>query len=277
MKALIKGVAIIFLVMLVSCCAVVGCVSIYMRKKAELKKQQEEIIAGYPELIKAYLEEKYDCEFCVASKRESGMGSPVPFAQPDYITYTYKAWEDKKDGYAFWTRVYPVSLEDKSVMEIKDNYCWVFINRKIKDYFNEKLEEIGVSGYKIFTFSDDEVLFGRNVNENSTIKQAITNSNRSLFPTIFVVFPPTILSDEDALHIEMETITRNFYDKYAHKNLLGVDVNISETYTYEDFLKIEPDKTEQYQFRAKKSEYADEALIPVKLNPQISISVSEKE
>ena len=73
---------------------------------------------------------------------QEGAGCPVPFAKPDYITYRYLAWENEEDGYAFWLKVYPESLEDKEIREIRDNYCWKFISEKIKEELEARLEGI---------------------------------------------------------------------------------------------------------------------------------------
>jgi len=95
-------------------------------EKKEEQARQREIMAGYPEEIKAYLEEKYGREFCVFSTWESEDNGPVPFAPPSYGPYTFLAWENEEDGYAFWTSVYPKSLDDKRIKEIRDNYYNAF-------------------------------------------------------------------------------------------------------------------------------------------------------
>ena len=63
-------------IMIGAICAMFGCVS-----RKEQDRRNEELVAAYPEEVKAYLEEKYGREFCVSSEREAGEGSPIPFAE----------------------------------------------------------------------------------------------------------------------------------------------------------------------------------------------------
>ena len=147
-------------VILGSGCIVGGCVRSNMRKREE-RERQAEVVAGYSDKIKAYLEEKYGREFCVSPDWKGGGGSSVPFAKPDYIMYDYLAWEDEEDGYAFWTRLYPVSLDNKEIREIKDNYCWKFIGEKIKEELEARLEGI-IDECRIiaYPFYPDNMFFG---------------------------------------------------------------------------------------------------------------------
>lgn len=118
-------------------CVLTGCVS-----RKEQQRRNEELMAAYPEEVKAYLEEKYGREFYVDPKPIGRGGSPIPFASEDYFTCKYVAYENEEDGYAFWTEVYPVSLEDTRIAEIKDTYCWKFISRKIKEEIGAKWREV---------------------------------------------------------------------------------------------------------------------------------------
>ena len=239
-------------------CIVVGCASSNMRKKEE-PARQEEIVAGYPDEIKAYLEEKYGREFCVDPKRRGrgGGGSPIPFSQPDYITYSYLAWENEEDGYAFWTEVYPESLEDKEIREIKDNYSWKFISGKIKEELEARLEGI-IDECKIIAYPFGDMMFGEKTNADSELKEALLDSKSSASTVnIFVYVSPEIQLDEDGSLPEIEKIVEGFYNDNFPTNSHSLEFQIRETYTEEDYLKIEAEKSEQYIMDVKESEYGD--------------------
>lgn len=253
-------------------CIVAGCASSNMRKKEE-QARREEIIAGYPDEIKAYLKEKYGREFCVASKPISGTGSPIPFMHSDYVTYQYLAWENEEDGYAFWTEVYPMSLEDKEIREIRDNYSWKFISGKIKEELEARLEGI-IDECKIIARPFGDMMFGEKTNTDSGIKEALLDSESSASTIdIWVYVLPEIRFDEDGSLPEIEKIVEGFYNDYFPVNSHSLDFYIQETYTEEDYLKIEPEKSEQYLMHVKESEYEDGAKVPVSSKRIVNISI----
>jgi len=252
----------------------IGCIANGCARRREEQERQEELIAGYPDQIKAYLEEKYGREFCVASdwKDWGGSGNPIPFAQPDYITYEYLAWENEEDGYAFWTKVYPVSLKDMSVREIKDNYCWKFISGKIKEELKARLEGI-IDDYKIviYPFNWDEVQFGKEIKEDTEMKEALLASDIATSIYIWVFISPELQFDEGESQAEIEKIVEDFYKEYFRAGTHRIEFSIRETYTKEDYLKIEPEKTEQYYAYVKEPEYENGARIPVDFVDKIVI------
>lgn len=255
-------------------CIVVGCAGSSMRKKEE-QARQEEIVAGYPDEIKAYLEEKYGREFCVVLKQPGGAGSPVPFAKPDYVTYRYLAWENEEDGYAFWVKVYPESLEDKEIREIRDNYSWKFISGKIKEELEARLEGI-IDECKIIARPFGDMMFGEKTNMDSGIKEALLDSKSSASTIdIFVYVSPEIQLGEDGSLSEIEKIVEGFYNDYFPADSHSLDFTIQETYTEEDYLKIEPEKSEQYLMGVKESEYGDGIWdwIPVGSKRIVDISI----
>jgi len=249
-----------------------GCVNSSMRKKEE-QARQEEIKAGYPEEIKAYLEEKYGREFCVSPTWESMDNGPVPLAPPTYVPYRYLAWENEEDGYAFWTKVYPKSLDDKRIREIKDNYCWKFISEKIKEELEARLEGI-IDECRIIAYPcySDNMFFGWKINQDSGIKEALLDS-KNMHTIIWVFVSPEIQFDECDSLPEIEKIVEGFYYDYFQADSHDLDFKIQETYTEEDYLKIEPEKTEQYCLHVKESEYEDEARVPVDYKTIVDISI----
>ena len=61
-------------VMIGAICMMSGCMS-----RKEQDRRNEELVAAYPEEVKAYLEEKYGREFCVNPKRRGGGWKPNSF------------------------------------------------------------------------------------------------------------------------------------------------------------------------------------------------------
>ncbi|MDE7478089.1 MAG: hypothetical protein K2M91_09090 [Lachnospiraceae bacterium] len=242
-------------------------------KKEEQERQNEELVAAYPEQIKAYLKEKYGREFCVNPRwrgvggNRSENGNPIPFAVETYFMYEFIAWEDEEDGYAFQTRVYPVSLDDKSILEIRDSYCWKFINRKIRDEIIEAWKDITEEECKIIIVpgvSESDPLYGKSIDENSAIKDVLLEDiNIKTEIDIFVIFPPELGLGETELNIATKEIAANFYNEYVKESGWRLWVHIWETYTKEDFLKIEPEKSEQYRCGAKvpEAEYENKGWI----------------
>lgn len=238
-----------------------------------LKARQEEIMAGYPDEIEAYLEEKYRRDFCVAPEWEGGSGgSPVPFAPYEGNgSRTYLAWENEEDGYAFRTNVCPESLDDRRIREIRDNYCWKFISQKIKEELETRLEGI-IDDCTIVAYSPYyNMLFGENTNKDSEIKEALLDSN-GIHVCIWVFVSPEIQFDESISLSKIEKIVDGFYHDCFPTNSY-LDFRIVETYTGEDYLKIEPEKTEQYCMYVKESEYEDEARVPVDYKILVDISI----
>ena len=266
----------ICMILIIICPIVVGvtCFRNWWGKKVEQKRQNEELRAAYPEDVKAYLEEKYGRKFCVDPKPKSDDGSPIPFAQPDYFTCEYRAWEDEEDGYAFWTEVYPVSLEDNRVLKIRDGYCWKFISSKIRDEMSEEWKEVTEEECKIITFPPLwSGIFGQRIYEKSKIKDALKNIQTEI--RIFVIFPPELGLEDTELDIATEKIVTNFYNEYVKGSGCRLWVCICETYTEEDFLKIDPEISEQYRLKAKESEYEKKDWLPVELIRRKKIEMQE--
>ncbi len=244
---------------IIMCLVIIGVIGCGSRKK-EQERRNEELVASYPEEIKAYLEEKYGRDFCVNPKWKGGGGSPFPLEH--YFTYDFIAWEDEEDSYAFWTKVYPVSLDDNNVVEIRDSYCWKFISRKIRDEISEAWKEITEEECKIIIDPlRTDISFGKSINENSGIKEALKEIETEI--SIFVIFSPELELGETELNIATEEIATNFYNEYIKESGCQLCIYIWETYTKEDFLKIEPEKSEQYHFGVKEpeSEYENKGWI----------------
>ena len=258
-------------IMIGAICMMSGCMS-----RKEQDRRNEELVAAYPEEVKAYLEEKYGREFCVNPKRRGGGGSPIPFASEDYITYKYVAYENEEDGYAFWTEVYPVSLEDKRIAEIKDNYCWKFVSSKIKKEFSAKWREFTEEDAKIIVDTYSYIRFGEEIDASSEIKDAIESITRYTELRIFIMCPPESGLSEDELYNKVKVIANDFYADYIQESPHQLWVGVYETYTKEDFLKIEPEKTEQYFWKVKESTYEDNSSFPVKYKLKVYVEVNNK-
>lgn len=254
-------------------CVISGCRS---RQREEQKRRNEELVAAYPEEVKAYLEEKYGREFCVDPKPIGGGGSPIPFASEDYFTCKYVAWENEEDGYAFWTEVYPVSLKDNRIAEIKDNYCWKFVSSKIKKEFSAKWREFTEEDAKIIVDTYSYIRFGEEIDASSEIKDAIESMTRHTEFRIFIMCPPESGLSEEELYNEVEVIANDFYEDYIQESPHRLWVGIYETYTKEDFLKIEPEKTEQYFWKVKESTYEDNSSFPVKYKLKVYVEVDNE-
>ena len=254
-------------------CVISGCKS---RQREEQKRRNEELVAAYPEEVKAYLEERYGREFCVNPKRRGGGGSPIPFASEDYITYKYVAYENEEDGYAFWTEVYPVSLEDKRIAEIKDNYCWKFVSSKIKEEIGAKWREVTGEDAKIVIETLPDIRLGEGINADSEMKDAIESITLYTFIDIFIFCPPELKLSEDELYNKVEVIANDFYGEYIQGSPHRLEVGVYETYTKEDFLKIEPEKSEQYYWKVKESTYEDNSRFPVRYNPRVRVEIGNE-
>ena len=81
MRARIKIRILACLAIMIAICMMSGCMS-----RKEQDRRNEELVAAYPEEVKAYLEERYGREFCVNPKPIGRGGSPIPFASEDYFT-----------------------------------------------------------------------------------------------------------------------------------------------------------------------------------------------
>ena len=252
-----------------TCMVVAGVICMISGCRSRQRERNEELVAAYPEEIKAYLEEKYGREFCVNPNPRGGGGSPIPFASEDYITYKYVAYENEEDGYAFWTEVYPLSLEDKRIADIKDNYCWRFVSRKIKEELGAKWREIMEEDTKIVIDTYSNIRLGEEINADSEIKDAI----KGIPLRIYIICPPGLGLGEDELYNEVEVIANDFYEDYIQGSSRQFTVGVYETYTKEDFLKIEPEKTERYIWEIEKSTYEDNQWFPVKLKRRAYVEI----
>ncbi|MDE7478088.1 MAG: hypothetical protein K2M91_09085 [Lachnospiraceae bacterium] len=263
-------------IIIIICLLIIGvtCCRSQKEKKSEQKRQNEALVASYPDQIKAYLEKKYGRKFCVNPEWIGGGGSPIPFAQPDYVTYECIAWEDEEHGYAFRTEVYPVSLDDKRVVEIRDSYCWKFISRKIRDEISEAWKEITEEEFKIIIYPYLwKGTFGKRIYSNSGIKEALKEIETEI--RIYVIFSPELELGETELNIATEEIATNFYNEYIKESGCQLCIYIWETYTKEDFLKIEPEKSEQYKLKVMESEYEDKNWLPVDVIRRTEVKMKE--
>ena len=255
MRARIKIRILACLAIMIAICMMSGCMS-----RKEQDRRNEELVAAYPEEVKAYLEERYGREFCVNPKRRGGGGSPIPFASEDYITYKYVAYENEEDGYAFWTEVYPVSLEDKRIAEIKDNYCWKFVSSKIKEEIGAKWREVTGEDAKIVIEILPDIRLGEGINADSEIKDAIESITLPPGFSIYIICPPELGLSENELYNKVEVIANDFYADYVQESEYRLEVGVYETYTKEDFQKIEPEKTERYSWEIEESTYGSNKL-----------------
>lgn len=249
----------------ITCMVVAGVICVISGCKSQQDRRNEEFMAAYPEEVKAYLEEKYGREFCVDPKPIGRGGSPIPFASEDYFTCRYVAWENEEDGYAFWTEVYPVSLKDNRIAEIEDNYCWKFVSSKIKEEIGAKWREVTGEDAKIVIEILPDIRLGEGINADSEMKDAIESITLYTFIDIFIFCPPELKLSEDELYNKVEGIANDFYEEYIQGSPHRLEVGVYETYTKEDFLKIEPEKLEQYFWKVKESTYEDNSGFPVEL------------
>ena len=271
MRARIKIRILACLAIMIAICMMSGCMS-----RKEQDRRNEELVAAYPEEVKAYLEERYGREFCVNPKRRGGGGSPIPFASEDYITYKYVAYENEEDGYAFWTEVYPVSLEDKRIAEIKDNYCWKFVSSKIKEEIGAKWREVTGEDAKIVIEILPDIRLGEGINADSEMKDAIESITLYTFIDIFIFCPPELKLSEDELYNKVEGIANDFYEEYIQGSPHRLEIGVYETYSKEDFLKIEPEKSEQYYWKVKESTYEDNSRFPVRYNSRVRVEIGNE-
>nr|WP_300809118.1 hypothetical protein [uncultured Acetatifactor sp.] len=255
-------------IMIGAICIMSGCMS-----RKEQDRRNEELVAAYPEEVKAYLEEKYGREFCVDPKPIGGGGSPIPFASEDYFTCKYVAWENEEDGYAFWTEVYPVSLKDNRIAEIKDNYCWKFVSSKIKEEIGAKWREVTGEDTKIVIYTRSDIRFGEDINADSEIKDAIESITLPPGFSIYIICPPELGLSENELYNKVEVIANDFYADYVQESEYRLEVGVYETYTKEDFQKIEPEKTERYSWEIEESTYGSNKWFPVELKTRAYVEV----
>ena len=270
MRVRIKIRILACLAIMIAICMMSGCMS-----RKEQDRRNEELVAAYPEEVKAYLEERYGREFCVDPKPIGRGGSPIPFASEDYFTCKYVAWENEEDGYAFWTEVYPESLKDNRIAEIKDNYCWKFVSRIIKEEFSARWREVAEEDTKIVMDTYSSIRFGETLDEDSEIKEAIESITVPALLDISIICPPGLGLSEEELCNELEVITNDFYEEYMQGSPHRLWVRVYETYTKEDFLKIEPEKSEQYFWKVKESTYKDNSGFPVELKLKARVNINK--
>ena len=270
MRVRIKIRILACLAIMIAICMMSGCMS-----RKEQDRRNEELMAAYPEEVKAYLEEKYGREFCVDSKPIGRGGSPIPFASEDYFTCKYVAWENEEDGYAFWTEVYPVSLKDNRIAEIKDNYCWKFVSSKIKEEIGKWREATGEDA-KIVIYALPDIRLGEGINADSEMKDAIESITLYTFIDIFIFCPPELKLSEDELYNKVEVIANDFYEEYIQGSPHRLEIGVYETYSKEDFLKIEPEKSEQYYWKVKESTYEDNSRFPVRYNSRVRVEIGNE-
>lgn len=71
-------------------CVISGCKS---RQREEQKRRNEELVAAYPEEVKAYLEERYGREFCV--NQNAGEGAEAQSLLPRRTILPINMWHMK--------------------------------------------------------------------------------------------------------------------------------------------------------------------------------------
>ena len=119
-------------------------------------------------------------------------------------------------------------------------------------------------------------MYGKSIDENSGIKDALFEDiSRKTEIDIFVIFPPELGLGETELNIATEEIAANFYNEYVKESGCRLWVCICETYTKEDFLKIEPEKSDQYIMGVKESEYENKDWLPVDIIRRTKVEMQE--
>ena len=139
---------------------------------------------------------------------------------------------------------------------------------------SEEWKEVTEEECKIITFPPLwSGIFGQRIYEKSKIKDALKNIQTEI--RIFVIFPPELGLEDTELDIATEKIVTNFYNEYVKGSGCRLWVCICETYTEEDFLKIDPEISEQYRLKAKESEYEKKDWLPVELIRRKKIEMQE--
>ena len=97
-----------------------------------------------------------------------------------------------------------------------------------------------------------------------------------IFIDIFIFCPPELKLCEDELYNKVEVIANDFYEEYIQGSPHRLEIGVYETYTKEDFLKIDPEKSEQYFWKVKESTYEDNSSFPVKYKLKVYVEVNNK-
>ena len=126
----------------------------------------------------------------------------------------------------------------------------------------------------IYTRSD--IRFGEDINADSEIKDAIESITLPPGFSIYIICPPELGLSENELYNKVEVIANDFYADYVQESEYRLEVGVYETYTKEDFLKIEPEKTEQYFWKVKESTYEDNSSFPVKYKLKVYVEVDNE-
>ncbi len=92
--------------------------------------------------------------------------------------------------------------------------------------------------------------------------------------SIWFFISPEIQLDEDGSLPEIEKIVEGFYNDSFPTGSYSLDFRILETYTEEDYLKIEPEKSEQYIMDVKESEYGDGIRDWIPVGAKIIVDIS---
>ncbi len=81
---------------------------------------------------------------------------------------------------------------------------------------------------------------------------------------------------EDELYNKVEVIANDFYEEYIQGSPHRLEIGVYETYTKEDFLKIEPEKSEQYYWKVKESTYENNSRFPVRYNSRVRVEIGNE-
>ncbi|WP_124068061.1 hypothetical protein [Clostridium sp. E02] len=205
-------------------------------KSDSIKTQKE-----YYDAVGTHLEEKYGKKFIVNPKGTDGGGGPIPFSQGCY-TMTYEAYAEEDPNFIFFVDVIPKSIENNNISEIRDNYCWKFLKKKLKNNIKENLEVNLSEDYKLLINLSNGVTFENYLNSDSIMEDYFRSN--SLKPIIYIyVF--TIESGED-LEVKTEQYMSLFLNEIKAKSK---SVKIKFTYyaiqNREDFEAINVMKEEK--------------------------------
>ena len=151
----------------------------------ERGKEKMQVTANeYPDKIKKHLVKKYGKKFIINPNwKSTGGGSPIPFSEDGSSIY-YEVYAEDASDCPFRVYVYPVSEKDRSIEEIRDNYCWKFLRENLRKKFKERLDKVLPEGYKLSIETVGNITFENYVTPASSTEEYF-KSNR-FQPTIYI-------------------------------------------------------------------------------------------
>lgn len=153
------------------------------------------------------------------------------------------------NGYVFNVRIYPVSKYDDTIEEIRDNYCWKYLNIKTKEWFRNELAGILPQEYKFILHSmyqrsyfDDD----KNIKLDLPLEEYYETRDSLVPLTLEIVIPPNVLSQNTG-GME-EDIKKTINDFYKNNPNSSIEFYLSQTKTCEDYEKINVRSLENSHF-----------------------------